>query len=167
MPTHHGQVLLRPCHPSRVCRGAEFVEDVLISNSLESPFDKGGAEEVKGKRARRQVPAGVWGIPNSVNLPPRLGARELRASAQLAPVGFSPLYPPYTWIPASAGMTGHGAVRLRRTGVWGVRRGAIHRALVPPPRMGVRGLKTLMPIREMPLVETVLHGTSLTVESRC
>ena len=91
----------------------------------------------------------------------------MKASAQLAPVGFSPLYPPYTWIPASARMTGDGAVRLRRTEVWGIRRGAIHRALVPPPRMGVRGLKTLMPIREMPLVETVLHGTSLMMESIC
>ena len=52
----------------------------------------------------------VWGSsPTFSTLPPRLGARELRASAQTAPVGFAPLYPPYTWIPASAGIIGHGA----------------------------------------------------------
>ena len=48
----------------------------------------------------------AWGSsPTFSTLPPRLGARELRASAQTAPVGFALLYPPYTWIPASAGMT--------------------------------------------------------------
>jgi len=110
----------------------------------------------------------VWGSsPTFSTLPPRLGARELRASAQLAPVGFSPLYPPYTWIPAFAGMTGHGAVRLRRTEVWGVRRGAIHRALVPPPRMGVRGLNTLRPIQGKHLAQIALRDASPMVESRC
>jgi hypothetical protein len=153
---------LRRCWPSEVCRGAEFVEGVLISNSLESPFDKGGAEEAKGNRVRRQVPASVWGIPNSVNLPSRLGARELIASAQTAPVGFAPLYPPYTWIPASAGMTGHGAAgRCREF------EGVPQLPFFVPPRMGVRGLNTLRPIQRKHLAQIALHDASPMVEGRC
>jgi hypothetical protein len=103
----------------------------------------------------------VWGSsPTFSILPPRLGARELRASAETAPVGFAPLYPPYTWIPASARMTRQ--VQQDAAGVWGV-----PNFFILPPRMGAKGLKTLSAIRDMHQMETASHGTRLTVEGRC
>ena len=60
--------------------------------------------------AQESLLPSVWGSsPTFSILPRRLGIRRSKASAQTAPAGYALLYPPYTWIPASAGMTGHGA----------------------------------------------------------
>ena len=50
-------------------------------------------------------------------------------------VGFAPLYPPYDWIPASAGMT----EQVQQDAAEGL--GVSPNTLFFPPRMGARGLK--------------------------
>jgi len=66
---------------TRPCRGLGL--SLRSENSLESPFDKGG---LRG-----------------------LGPKGLKARMETVRAGFSSLYPPYGWIPASAAMTKEGA----------------------------------------------------------
>jgi hypothetical protein len=64
----------------------------------------------RGAKRRRRSSCRVFeGVPQIFFFPypPRVGARGLNASRKALLVGFALLYPPYIWIPASAGMTEH------------------------------------------------------------
>ena len=156
----------RATHP-----GCAEGQSSLMASSFRTPWNppltKGERKRLRGRGCGdKSLPVfGVFPIP-SIS-PQEWGIQGVESECAVSAGGFLSALPTLHVDSRFRENDETGAVRLRRTGVWGVRRGAIHRALVPPPRMGVRGLKTLMPIREMPLVETVLHGTSLTVESRC
>jgi hypothetical protein len=67
-------------------------------------------------------------------------ARRMARNDKMTPSDFAPLYPPYIWIPASAGMTEE-SVRLRRTGGLGVPPQPQNPPKSPFAKGGLRGLK--------------------------
>jgi hypothetical protein len=95
-----------------------------------------------GAVTMQQNAAGVWGVPRfSYFSPPKnVGSKGLRLNVETPAADFAPLYPPYNWIPAFAGMTDYacitGKLRFVRAPHRGVQRGGAPLLSFLPPRVG-------------------------------